>query len=344
MGNNNSTPVDASSKPIDTAVQSKEFNQSVAKLNSQLDNINYFNSKGTALPYSTQPYGEPLSESSRFIKFDCNGKEEKYAVNPCPNHACGPNCHCIPDYYDTASTSSFDSDNIIESVKGEPTVKSVIIIKSKTSDPLLSATSDGFYTDTMHGGAKDIVDSDDDNTTMTESDINDSDLEEVIDEQYSDTSDDSDDEKKNDNDIVDETDETEDEDEILEELDDEDSENGIFQTSDITTTDLLAMQSRIFESETDDDDDDDDSDDDTMTDRIRDAMDAMSRPKNVNQKSKHNNDMFDSEDGKILSMNSVNSDNKNKKKRNVKAKSFKLSSESDHYMSRPTKYSNKYKN
>lgn len=120
----------------------------------------------------------------------------------------------------------------------------------------------------------------------------------------------------------DDDDEPDIDDDELEGVDDEDitTENGfILEQSDIGSSDLYRMQSRVFGSETDDSIDysrnnknsrNSDYDDDEITDRVRNAMDKM----NVR------NNIFDSEDNDILNMNSS----------------------TDKYMKRPTKKNHKY--
>ena len=125
-------------------------------------------------------------------------------------------------------------------------------------------------------------------------------------------------------------DETDDDDEDLEDLDDEVTEEGlILDQSDISSTDLYRMQSRIFGSETSEFKPETEKE---YTDRVEEAMDAVER----NTKSKSNTrtvsrsgnarkntrkrNIFNSEDNEILNMNSS----------------------TDKYMKRPTKKSNKY--
>jgi hypothetical protein len=300
------------------------------------------------------------SENPQYIEFiiynkknlcninDLNEKKEKYAVhNSAPDHDCKGNCSCILQSYEIIGKHNKNSNkyNQYSDLSVSPTSDELYTPTQKKNYQTFNATtSTDMYTPkisnlsatstydvnnnnskvykSMFGGAnknnddtspEDITDSDEDNEEFSDtSEMSDTTTSpafgDKIKKKLSNNS------NENDEDLVDEND-TDDED--LEGLDDEDvTENGyILENSEIDTDDLYEMNTRIFSSETDSDNqyNDDDDDDDDITENVRAALN--SRKNNI-----RNKNMFNSEDNKILQMNS----------------------ETDQYMKRPVTKNIKY--
>lgn len=220
------------------------------------------------------------------------------------------------------SVTSPEPYNLVQAGGGCPTCRRPL------KNHMKGGTCAGLRNNQMVGGTcaglrnNQMVGGDDDNETTLDS-------EEYTDEAFSETSDmnndtinlndkkqkkkkkeedddkDEDDEDKED--MYDEEIDEDEEDEILEGIDDEEiTEDGfILEESDISSSDLYRMQSRIFHSNTEIEKDDDDE----TTEKVRRAM------AQVNRRS-----MFDSEEKEILN----------------------LQTSSENYMSRPARRNNKY--
>ena len=281
--------------------------------------------RGIALPYESPKYGTQASEYSsqdlttsgynpttsenpKYIEFIvCKGdlhdfRREKYAVNKDqPDHECRANCECIEQIIK------------IEKINNK-LIMSPLSVSPTSSEPGRSPKICGAHgRESMQGGANVNM------TSESPEEITDSD--EINDEAFSETSDISttdttpinkpNPQKKNkkkfsgsnDNinaddleleDVVDDDaiidDETDDDDDDLEGIEDEDiTEDGlIIDQSDISSSDLYRMNSRIFGSETDTENDEE------FTEMVAQAMDKANQRKTL----------FDSEDKDILNMNS----------------------------------------
>lgn len=277
--------------------------------------------KGTAYPYEsphhfgseTSPNPVASSEGPKFVEFICQNNDavekERYAVNhETPNHDCRCNCECI--------------DKIVE-LRNEDSRTILYPLSTTSSDPVDKNAAS--KTCNLKGGAKknsndsDIFSDTSDIDTKVDkknnkknkknkNDDDDDDDDEVLDMEDEDEPADDDDDN-----LEEDADEDDDDMEELENIEDEEiAEDGIlFEQSDITSSDLYRMQSRVFGSETDteygnNDDDDNLESDYDFTEQVRYAMDRINQRKT----------MFNSEDREILDMKSDKFNNKNFKKNN----------------------------
>lgn len=260
-------------------------------------------------------YDSLSSEGPRFVELiictDQGDIREKFAVHHNkPDHDCGPNCQCIEEIFEVSDkkTSIFSptssegtkTQTIFSATSSEPPVPAQTggcpFCMRSTKDRMEGGVCSGLRNDNMVGG---------ENNETSPDELTDS--EDEIDEAYSETSDMSDTMTSPEDDIEPKTrkkklenmeeEEEEDEediegyeDEILEGIDDEEiTEDGfILEQSDISSSDLYRMQSRIFRSNTESVRSKDEEDEET-TEKVRRAMNQIDR-----------RGMFDSEDRDIL--------------------------------------------
>lgn len=221
-----------------------------------------------------------------------------------PPHDCGPNCNCTKEIIEINGTS-----NYFNSARKNGLVEK---LRSGDMDYIVSPTSSEpheFYRDrTFRGGAndnqmnmdtspEDITDSDEQNdTTTTTSEMSStSSVPSIGESKVSKNNKSAGISKISDNKLIfdsDNKDQDDEDDEDDEELEGLDTEGGfVLSNSDITTSDLYNLQMRIFRSETETDDDTDSE----TTENVRRALNNINSRKNI----------FDTEDRKILNMNST---------------------------------------
>lgn len=299
MGNNNSTQIisedDDKMDFLGDINDSKNTNTYIGSDITSDTNMDTLIVNGMVLPYESV-YGSDtnseqnpkllISEDIKYIEFvQCDGnynyRNERYAVNKKPpNHKCVANCNCIAEIY------KIDNENELQKIFMEVPCENSPNMKGGAN----SATSSDNLSDLNR-------------KYSTTSDINDEDIFENKTNKNG--------KKGKINLPIDDLDEDDEELEGLE-LDDEDiTETGIAVSPDnINSSDIHKMQSRMFQSETDSDIIYDDSDDGEYTEKVRKAISRM----------ENRNNIFDSEDQKILDMNST----------------------TDKYMSRPINHNEKY--
>ncbi len=283
--------------------------------------IEYLEQGSTTLPYISEYYGTdpyeniPVSENPKFIELIVCGNKEKFTVHKnMPDHDCKGNCNCVRHFVE---------------VTQNPINPSVMSISATSPEPVITNAwlkNVNYKNNKMAGGANDT--SPEEFTDSEEYDIFSatSEMSPVTSTPYETGKKNQRNEKKNhdsknkkkDDDknktkehdskkkkqVDDEDDDDDDED--LEDLDEELTEDGfIVQQSDINSSDLYRMQSRIFGSTESEDFEVDTNrnqrnvkydfeEDNELTDQVRDAMKKVNSRRNK----------IDSEFEEIMEMNS----------------------------------------
>lgn len=247
---------------------------------------------GTAYPYdSPHRFGSDsnISEGIAYVEFICqdssNLNKERYAVNHItPDHDCQCNCECVRKTADVTSDNDTALVYQLSPTSSEPTKK-----KNSATCQLKGGANDD--TDDIFSETSDIDSDKNKKTKKIKKEKSDDSEEEEDDDDVLEFVDD-DEEENNNNNNNNNNDDDDDDDEELENIEDETTENGLFlEQSDITSSDLYRMQSRLFDSETETENINSDID---FTEKVRDAMDRISKRKAL----------FNSEDREILDMKS----------------------------------------